>query len=615
MNSAPDRGKECLPPKKREFQALKPAEQRPMDEFKPPPPHMSRALGKPAESKGTLSHPRYGKDPLPPPPKFVPPDPPPFPLPFSFPTTQPNLFISNQMGDKLSPGSSSWRDQSFRMGDSADTSGHYSRWKHKGGAGNPHQDRGHSSYPSALPAESRDFWPFFNVKQRFSSPPYLSHDLHLYQPPLYPREHLPDRRKENGYDGADSRPSHRRLQGGPEPDYYSKMEPESLHGACTNGKRRYLGEQRSLGVSSTKDGCFQEAPSTHSSLQEKEPQLTLKTHPRISTEVKSAKQCPMSTMAQIYYNIPPAYSALAQMPLAYPIYRHSPLAVDRDSEGPRGGKSNSHGSAPSPGAPIDYSSSSPVGSRARAAATTPAASSPSPSYSPGLAPPVVLPHFTKGSLIELSTGELRKVEELQTEDFLRCAVTSPEFHLGYCTVQHISPSQSQGFAHLQVLLGDQNTQELLKVLVEYPFFVCNRGWSSCSPQRTAQLYGLPCHQLAAGDVCLALTPTPTPAPAPPTASPTPSMHHPSQAGGGDFAVPSSRYRDPRTQGSMGSTERTHRVDNMPPPPPPPARQSREQAQGTHRPPKTRKRRWSAPELSGLSSATPDLPHSSKHRKQ
>lgn len=53
-------------------------------------------------------------------------------------------------------------------------------------------------------------------------------------------------------------------------------------------------------------------------------------------------------------------------------------------------------------------------------------------------------------------------------------------------------------------------QELVDVYVEYPFFVRGRGWSSCSPQKTAHLCGLQCHQLSVGDVCLALTPISAP---------------------------------------------------------------------------------------------------------
>lgn len=45
----------------------------------------------------------------------------------------------------------------------------------------------------------------------------------------------------------------------------------------------------------------------------------------------------------------------------------------------------------------------------------------------------------------------------------------------------------------------------MEVLIEYPFFVFGQGWSSCSPERTSQLFDLPCSKLSVGDVCISLT--------------------------------------------------------------------------------------------------------------
>ncbi|KAK5872932.1 hypothetical protein PBY51_013590 [Eleginops maclovinus] len=135
--------------------------------------------------------------------------------------------------------------------------------------------------------------------------------------------------------------------------------------------------------------------------------------------------------------------------------------------------------------------------------------------------PWLLPHFVAGSLIELRDGRLRRVEHLQTEDFLLGALACPDLCLSSCTVQSISPSASASsssssssssstISRLLILLHDQQSQELVDVYVEYPFFVRGRGWSSCSPLRTARLCGLHCHQLSVGDICLALTPISTP---------------------------------------------------------------------------------------------------------
>ncbi|XP_014021695.1 uncharacterized protein [Salmo salar] len=126
--------------------------------------------------------------------------------------------------------------------------------------------------------------------------------------------------------------------------------------------------------------------------------------------------------------------------------------------------------------------------------------------------PWLLPHFAAGSLIELRDGRLRRVEDLQTEDFLIGAEACPALHLSCCTVQHISPSTDPSLSRLLILLHEEHSQEFLDVYVEYPFFVCGRGWSSCCPPRTARLCGLRCHQLSVGDVCLALIPTSPSAP-------------------------------------------------------------------------------------------------------
>ncbi|XP_054883130.1 uncharacterized protein LOC129358250 [Poeciliopsis prolifica] len=137
--------------------------------------------------------------------------------------------------------------------------------------------------------------------------------------------------------------------------------------------------------------------------------------------------------------------------------------------------------------------------------------------------PWLLPHFVAGSLIELRDGRLRRVENLQTEDFLLGSLACPDLRLSCCTVQSISPSAaSSSVSRLLILLQEQQSQELVDVYVEYPFFVRGQGWSSCSPQKTARLCGLQCRQLSVGDVCLALTPVSAPEPLP-SDSPQPKI--------------------------------------------------------------------------------------------
>lgn len=73
--------------------------------------------------------------------------------------------------------------------------------------------------------------------------------------------------------------------------------------------------------------------------------------------------------------------------------------------------------------------------------------------------PSLPPHFVVGSLIELRDGRLRKVEHLQTEDFLLGSLARPDLRLSCCTVQSITPSaSSSSISRLLILLHDQQSQ-------------------------------------------------------------------------------------------------------------------------------------------------------------
>uniref|UniRef100_UPI003AAEAC6E uncharacterized protein n=1 Tax=Centroberyx gerrardi TaxID=166262 RepID=UPI003AAEAC6E len=182
----------------------------------------------------------------------------------------------------------------------------------------------------------------------------------------------------------------------------------------------------------------------------------------------------------------------------------------------------------------------------------------------------------EGSLIELRDGRLRRVEDLQTEDFLLGSLACPDLRLSCCTVQSISLSaSSSSLSRLLILLHDQHSQELVDVYVEYPFFVRGRGWSSCCPQRTARLCGLQCRQLSVGDVCLALTPVSPPQP-PPSATLKPETS-PRRSEGGCGPI-----KPPHPQAAL----RTQL-------PPAPDRPTGGQKKGAE---PVRRRHWSAPEL-------------------
>ncbi|XP_035238111.1 lysine-specific demethylase 6B [Anguilla anguilla] len=630
MSSAPDRAKECLPPKKRESRQGS-SELTPADDFKPPAPLRTRPGGRQPESKepgdGPPPIPHYGRDLLPPPP---PPPPLPahkfaLPWPLSYPTATPGPF-STQMGERCGSNSPAWRDQCARGVDPADqATPHHSRWQRG--------EASHGAYKSHFPTDSREIWSYYNAGKHSFSPSLFSH-THLFpQPPLYPKDPPDPRRsyptkRPNGFDRMDGRhlPAGR-LVSAPE-DYLYDTKVKQTTSSHTNGKRRYQDEQRSMSGAALKDSHALEGPSTHSSLQDKGPRATLKAPPPNASDARTFK-VPLDALsmagspgeAHIYYALGPMYSGLQQPPLAYPLYsthNQAPVlplyGLQTDTSHPLRNsqlsplveaisRHNSHSPDQTPvPKPPSHSSTSPGGYRSHSTATAAAHhSGASTSSPPAPQPSILLPHFARGSLIELSGGRLKRVEDLQTEDFLLCADTSPEFHLSSCTILLISPSPASGFSHLQVLLTDCNTQELLKVLVEYPFFVRDRGWSSCCPQRTAQLYGLRCRQLSVGDVCLALTP------APPALPSTALPRNHAREGEPGRAAQGVHNR----AGYECSAQRPEKMAPPAPAPPPPlahAPPSGELTQG-------RKRRWSAPELLGTDRTPPDLPHSSKHRKQ
>lgn len=125
--------------------------------------------------------------------------------------------------------------------------------------------------------------------------------------------------------------------------------------------------------------------------------------------------------------------------------------------------------------------------------------------SPAAAPPTLPPYFMKGSIIQLANGELKKVEDLKTEDFIQSAEISNDLKIDSSTVERIEDSHSPGVAVVQFAVGEHRAQVSVEVLVEYPFFVFGQGWSSCCPERTSQLFDLPCSKLSVGDVCISLT--------------------------------------------------------------------------------------------------------------
>ncbi|XP_074499923.1 uncharacterized protein LOC141772628 [Sebastes fasciatus] len=688
MNPSPDRGKECLPPKKRESRQGSAEHHIPLDDFKPPVPLRSRSSaggGEGGREAGDRERALINPNPHllhTPPPLPAPAPGLPLPLPWHLsysPSVSLPLF-PGQVGDRRGSLSPAWRDDPLPS-----PMPHHSRWLRGDG---PHSlppspsSSSASSFKTPFPADSREIWSYINSGRRDNSsslfsPSYLfsHHSLYHQDPSFVEARHRYLSKRPNGLDGQGSRTasiSGPLLTGEYGNDSSRTRLDISPHSSHTNGGRRQQEDLISRvhsGGAFLPDSQAQEGPEPHSSLQDrhgivKNSLLSSSPHP-LGPVPRAGRGGLLDSLgvtpaeAQIYYSLGSVCHPSPQVQ-AYPLYSPSGTALYNLHREPGPKQHNLRNSPHSPlGLPNSHDRSQRDRDRDqenrerdkllqrdrervkdkekhlqhdkdqerdsererrrdrerdRGRESSPSQLHTSP---PALHPPTpaLLPHFTKGSLIELASGRLKRVEELRTEDFLRSADTSPEFHLSTCTVLLISPSSAQGFSHLQVHLTDRNTQELLKVLVEYPFFVQDRGWSSCCPQRTTQLYGLPCRQLMEGDVCLALTPTPT-------------QTHRTHTRTGSRAH--------RTQlSSRAAVEASHREEMPPPPPPPPlphhhpppptttaptppralaAEPPPAQEQQQQRP---RKRRWSAPDTlpsTGTDESLLDLPHGSKLMK-
>uniref|UniRef100_A0A1B6E312 AXH domain-containing protein n=1 Tax=Clastoptera arizonana TaxID=38151 RepID=A0A1B6E312_9HEMI len=119
------------------------------------------------------------------------------------------------------------------------------------------------------------------------------------------------------------------------------------------------------------------------------------------------------------------------------------------------------------------------------------------------------PSFNKGSLIQLSNGDLKRVEDMTTEDFVLSAERSPALRLDPSTVVRIEPSSTNKNINVLTLsYGEHRTQIEFESSEDHPYFVYGQGWASCNPDKTLAIYGLRCRRLQVGDICISLSPRP-----------------------------------------------------------------------------------------------------------
>jgi hypothetical protein len=115
------------------------------------------------------------------------------------------------------------------------------------------------------------------------------------------------------------------------------------------------------------------------------------------------------------------------------------------------------------------------------------------------------PYFKKGSMIQLASGEMKKVEDLDTEDFVDSANLCHDISIEHATVARIEPVQQTGLFLLSFSVGKSGKEVTISTNPEHPFFVHGHGWSSCSPSLSMTRYSLSTHQLAVGNTCISLT--------------------------------------------------------------------------------------------------------------
>lgn len=72
--------------------------------------------------------------------------------------------------------------------------------------------------------------------------------------------------------------------------------------------------------------------------------------------------------------------------------------------------------------------------------------------------PALPPYFTKGSIIQLADGELKRVEDLKTEDFIQSAEISSELKIDSSTVERIDSSHTPNCAIIQFAVGEHRSQ-------------------------------------------------------------------------------------------------------------------------------------------------------------
>lgn len=113
---------------------------------------------------------------------------------------------------------------------------------------------------------------------------------------------------------------------------------------------------------------------------------------------------------------------------------------------------------PSNPSPVVVAPPSPAPIPAPASAPAPVSIQASPSISSSTSPVALPPFFMRGSIIQLADGELKRVEDLKTEDFIQSAEISSELKIDSSTVERIDSGQTPNAVIIQFSVGELKAQ-------------------------------------------------------------------------------------------------------------------------------------------------------------
>lgn len=112
--------------------------------------------------------------------------------------------------------------------------------------------------------------------------------------------------------------------------------------------------------------------------------------------------------------------------------------------------------------------------------------------------------YRKGSLIQISDGKTRKVEDMKMQDFVSCMEKETDLKLRtYKVMAIITQGNNNAWISFQ---ADYNEEPCtMECSLEHPFFVHDKGWSACSPARCKEIYDLDVRELHVGDGIIGAT--------------------------------------------------------------------------------------------------------------